>query len=194
MPRPWSGCFGGEIGPAPPLLVLLREVNDVMSRKLALTPDPSSDNCDAALAALDGLLDLEDLEQAPASEVTLALEPEENRRLLATAFALDEAAPRHARRNTDDEPTLDARSPIAPFIARITATRPPPLKALVFTSPPPPRRVEPPAAVSAAPPRIRPAVQPVIEKAPHDPQLLVVAGIWAMALSLMVTLAVIVIA
>ncbi len=141
-----------------------------MSRKLALTPDPSSDNCDAALAALDGLLDLE---QAPVSEVTLALEPEENRRLLATAFALDEAAPRHARRNTDDEPTLDARSPTAPFIARITATRPPPLKALVFTSPPPPRRVEPPAP---------------------DPQLLVVAGIWAMALSLMVTLAVIVIA
>lgn len=191
MPRPWFSCFAGEIGPAPPLLVLLREVNDVMSCKLALTPDPSSDDCDAALAALDGLLDLE---QAPVSEVTLALEPEENRRLLATAFALDEAAPRHARRNTDDEPTLDARSPIAPFIARTTATRPPPLKALVLTSPPPPRRVEPPAAVCAAPPRIRPVVQAVIEKAPQDPQLLVVAGIWAMALSLMVTLAVIVIA
>jgi len=145
--------------------------------------------CDAAVAALDGLLDLE---RVQVCEVTLALAPEENRRLLRAAFAIDEA--RTAPPSTDDEPTLDARSPIAPFVARITSTRPPPLKALVFTSPPP-RRVDPPAAAAAAataaPPRIRPAGQPVIEKAPQDPQLLVVAGIWAVALSLMVTLAVI---
>jgi hypothetical protein len=158
-----------------------------MSRKLARTPDPvTADDCDAALAALDGLLDLE---RAPVSEVTLALGPEENRRLLAAAFARDESAPR----NTDDEPTLDARSPVAPFVARIT-TRPPPLKALVLTSPHPPRRPEPIPAVAAQAPRIRPAVQPVLAKAPQDPQLLIVAGIWAMALSLMATLAVIVMA
>lgn len=154
---------------APRLLALPPEVNDVMSRKLALTPDQlTSSDCDAAVAALDDLLDLE---RVQVCEVTLALGPEENRRLLQAAFAIDETASRIAGPGTDDEPTLDARSPIAPFVARITSTRPPPLKALVFTSPPPPRRVD--------------------AKAPQDPQLLVVAGIWAVALSLMVTLAVI---
>lgn len=164
-----------------------------MSRKNALAPlaaeKPVYDESDydAAIAALDGLLDLE--ERAPVSEVTLALAPEENRRILANAFAVEAEKP---SRNTDDELTLDARSPLAPFVARIT-TRPPPLKALVFTSPAP-RRQPTPAAVIADAPRIRPSVKPVIAKAPHDPQLLVVAGIWLMAISLMATLAVIVIA
>lgn len=119
-----------------------------MSRKNALAPmaaeKPVYDESDydAAIAAIDGLLDLE---PAPVSEVTLALAPEEHRRILASAFAL-ELEEEQPSRNTDDELTLDARSPIAPFVARIT-TRPPPLKALVFTSPAPRREPAPDAVI-----------------------------------------------
>jgi hypothetical protein len=172
-----------------------------MSRSIsALDHAPTSDDCDAAIAALDGLLDL---------DATVTIGPEENKRLLATAFALE---PAPARPATDDEITIDARSPVVPIVARVSQ-RPPALKTLVLTSPPPPRLMSPSPAAGAPPiSGWRPRVTPAIAKAARElraaedargrpsvaaslavlkanPQHLVVAGIWAMALSLMVTFA-----
>src|SRR4051794_9060499 len=107
-----------------------------MSRNLPLM-QPTSDDCDAAIAALDTLLDL---------EPTLMLGAEENQRLLATAFGPEQAP---TRPKTDDDITVDAPSPVAQLAAACVAQRPPPLKSLVLTSPPPPRH--PTAAVVAAP-------------------------------------------
>lgn len=148
-------------------------------------------------------------------EATLTIGPEEHQRLLASAFALQNE---HPRPSTDDEITVDAPAPVA-LVARITQ-RPPVMK-MVFTSAPPPRHTAPPPAVIEAPTpppsgfRLR--ITPERAKAAHEdagrkalpvpartavaslslmmkrnPQLVVVAGIWAMALSLVAMLALIV--
>jgi hypothetical protein len=60
-------------------------------------------------------------------DATVTIGPEENKRLLATAFA-----------SPHEDITVTAPSPVAPPGVRVSK-RPPPLKALVITSPPPPR-------------------------------------------------------
>lgn len=148
-------------------------------------------------------------------EATLTIGPEEHQRLVASAFAVQNDRPRPS---TDDEITLDVPAPVA-LVARI-AQRPPVMK-MVFTSAPPPRHtasrpavVEPP---TPPPSGFRVRVTPKLAKAAHEdagrkalpapartgvaslslmmkrnPQLVVVAGIWAMALSLVAMLALIV--
>ncbi len=151
-----------------------------------------TNECDAAIPALDGSRD---------SDATLTIGAEENNRLLARAFALEE----RPRPSTDDEITIAAPAPVLPVAARVTQ-RPPPLKMLVLTSSPPPRHTPPAVVAVAGPPasgwrpRVTPARAARLRAAADagrlilktNPQLLVVAGIWAAALSLIGLLALIV--
>src|SRR4051794_27283363 len=68
--------------------------------RLAPVPQPTTDDCDAAIAALDSLLNLEE-RCPPSAEVTLTIAPEEHQRLLAAAIAVD------------DDVTIQAPSPVA---------------------------------------------------------------------------------
>lgn len=86
------------------------------------------------------------LDEAHAADLdsTVTIGPEENRRLLASVFALASDLAPHS--NTDDEPTLDAPAPVLvggvpcdeppPRPARVSA-RPPALRSFVITSPAP---------------------------------------------------------
>jgi len=123
-------------------------------------------------------------------DATVTVSPE-NMKLLASVFA-DQTAPERMPsplgvfHNSDDEPTLDAPAPSSPEAiaamsasrpARVTA-RPPALKMLVITRPAPVSR-----PVSASP-----SATSTIRLPKRDLQTYLVAGIWAMALSLIAVL------
>ena len=133
---------------------------------------------------------------ASTAQPTWAEDKNPTRRLPAfrlEARRLDEAAAVAAMR--DDEPTLDAPAPSspeaiaamsAPYPARVTAGRPPPLKMLVITRPARVSRSTP--AVTREAERRRSGATSTIRLPKRDIQTYLVAGIWAMALSLIVVL------
>lgn len=69
-------------------------------------------------------------------DATLNVAPEETAKLLASVFGLGQERPR----STDDEPTLDAPSPVGPPSGTRVSARAPALRALVLTPPPSPAR------------------------------------------------------